>query len=599
MTMITNERLIGALPKIGIRPVVDGRVGGAREERDAETMALAHKTAEFISANVRYPNGLPVQCVVSPCSIGGVAEAQICADAFSRENVGATLTISWSWSYGTEVMDFTPLIPKAIWGINGTDVGGAVFLACAAAAHDQKGLPAFKIYGREVQDRTDYEIPDDVKDKILLFAKAASAVAYMRGKSYLAIGGVCMGIAGSIVQEDFFQEYLDMRNVNIDMVELLRRMDRKIYDEEEYEIAKKWQEEYCIEGEDENIPANQLSRIVKDKAWEVSVKVALIIRDMMVGNAKLAEKGFTEEAHGYNALIAGFQGQRHWTDHYPMTDFAEAIANSSFDWSGLRQPYILATENDSLNATSMLMSHLLTGGTPQIFADIRTYISPETALRITGLKLTGRAANGVIHLKNSGPAALEGTGMEKDQAGNAVMKAFYDATEEDAKTCLKATVWKPSDGISFKAGGFSSDWCTHFEMPMTMVRINIVKGIGPTMQIAEGYSVDLPDEIGEVIDKRTNPTWPTTWFVPILTDLGPFRSVFSVMEKWGANHGSICYGHIGAELITLASMLRIPVVLHNVDETRIFRPTIWDAFGAMDPYQSDLMACQKLGPLYR
>jgi L-fucose isomerase len=599
MDIIVRERLIGALPRIGIRPVVDGRIGGAREAREKETMAIAHKAAEFISANVRYPNGMPVECTVSSICIGGVAEAQMCADEFSRKNVGATLTISWSWCYGTEVMDMDSLIPKAIWGINGTDVGGAVYLACATAAHDQKGLPAFKIYSAEVQDRDDHEIPGDVKPKLILFARAATAVAYMRGKSYLSIGGVCMGIAGSIVNEDFFMEYLNMRNESVDMVEVIRRIERKIYDEEEYKLALAWVKKYCLEGEDENLEANRLSRASKDRAWETSVLITLIIRDLMVGNPALKEKGFSEEALGHNAIAAGFQGQRHWTDHYPVSDFAEVILNSTFDWTGLRQPYIIATENDSLNAASMLFAHLVTNGKPQIYADIRTYISPQTALRITGKALTGRAAGGVIHLKNSGPAILEGTGEERDEKGGAVIKAFYEATEADANACLKATSWKPADAVSFRAGGYSSCWRTRAEMPVTMLRLNIVKGIGPTLQIAEGYTVNLPDDISDEIDNRTNPTWPTTWFVPNLMPSGPFRSVFSVMEKWGANHGAISYGHIGAELITLASMLRIPVVLHNIEEERIFRPTTWDAFGAMSLQEADLRASRSYGPLYR
>ena len=599
MDTILHERLIGALPKIGIRPVVDGRLGGAREAREKETIAIAQKTAEFISANVRYANGMPVECIVASACIGGVAEAQMCADEFSRLNVGATLTISWSWCYGTEVMDMDPLMPKAIWGINGTDMGGAVYLACATAGHDQKGLPAFKIYSAEVQDKDNHEIAEDVKPKLLMFAKAAVAVAYMRGKSYLSVGSVCMGISGSIVNEDFFQEYLNMRNASVDMVEIIRRIDRKIYDEDEFIKAFEWTKQNCIEGEDENTEERQLSRELKDKAWETSVLIALILRDMMAGNPKLKEKGFKEEALGYNALAAGFQGQRHWTDHFPTSDFAEVILNSSFDWTGFRQPYIIATENDSLNAVSMLFANLLTGGTAQIFADIRTYISPETALRITGKKLTGRAASGVIHLKNSGPAILEGTGEQKDAEGNAVIKPFYEATEKDRVACLKATSWKPADGVSFKAGGYSSDWRTRAEMPVTMLRVNIVKGIGPTLQIAEGYTVDLPDEISDVIDERTNATWPTTWFVPNITESGPFRSVFSLMGKWGANHGAISYGHIGAELITLASMIRMPVVLHNVEINRIFRPTTWDAFGAMSPQEADLRACAAYGPLYR
>lgn len=591
-----QNRLIGDMPKIGIRPTIDGRRKGVRESLEDQTMAMAKSAAEFLTANLRHANGLPVECVIADTCIGGVAEAAQTAEKFAREGVGVSLTVTPCWCYGAETMDMDPHLPKAVWGFNGTERPGAVYLAAVLAGHNQKGLPAFSIYGRDVQDADDTSIPADVQEKLLQFARAGLAAARMRGKSYLSMGGVSMGIAGSIVDQSFFESYLGMRVETIDMTEFVRRIDEEIYDKEEFERAMGWVKENCKEGKDYNPPEMQRSRAQKDEDWATSVKMALIARDLMVGNPKLAEMGYGEEALGRNAIAGGFQGQRQWTDHFPNGDFMEAILNSSFDWNGIRQPFILATENDALNGVCMLFGHLLTG-TAQIFADVRTYWSPESIKRVTGYEPTGLAAGGIIHLINSGPAALDGTGQQS-LGGQPAIKPFWDVTPEEVKKCLEATTWHAGMTEYFRGGGWSTHFVTRGGMPVTMSRLNLIKGLGPALQIAEGTIVELPEEVHRALDERTNPTWPTTWFVPSLTGSGPFRDVYSVMYNWGANHGAISYGHIGADLISLASMLRIPVYMHNVPEERIFRPSAWTAFGAMDPQGADFRACANFGPLY-
>ncbi len=593
-----TKRLQGGLPRIGIRPVIDGRRKGVRESLEEQTMGMARRAAELLQNNLRHSNGMPVEVVIADTTIGGVAEAVQCEEKFEREGVGVSLTVTPCWCYGTEVMDTNPLRPKAVWGFNGTERPGAVYLAAAQAGYNQKGLPAFSIYGQDVQDSDDETIPEDVQEKLLRFARAGLAVAEMRNKSYLSIGGMSMGIVGSVVDQEFLLDYLGMRTEVVDMTELVRRMEEGIYDHEEYKKALQWVKKNCQEGEDVNPKELQRGREKKDKEWETVVKMTLIARDLMVGNPRLAEMGYEEEAMGHNAIVSGFQGQRQWTDHFPNGDFMEAILNSSFDWNGIREPYIMATENDSLNGISMLFGHLLTN-TAQIFSDVRTYWSPAAVKRVTGKALTGRAANGIIHLINSGSTTLDATGQMKDAEGNSVMKPFWEVTEEDVENCLANTHWPPAAYEYFRGGGFSSQFLTQGEMPVTMTRINIVKGLGPVMQIAEGYTVDLDPEIHRILDKRTNPTWPTTWFAPKLTGQGAFRDVYSVMANWGANHGAISYGHIGDRLITLAAMLRIPVNMHNVEPERIYRPAAWSAFGTSDPEGADFRACRNYGPLYR
>ncbi len=590
-----QKRLGGEMPKIGIRPTIDGRRRGVRESLEERTMSMAKAAAKLISENLKHPNGLPVECVIADTCIGGVAEAASCADKFRREGVGVSLTVTACWCYGSETMDMDPFVPKAVWGFNGTERPGAVYLAAVLAGHNQKGLPAFGIYGKDVQDINDTSIPEDVKEKILRFAKAGLAAAEMRGKSYLSMGSVSMGIAGSIVNDQFFQDYLGMRNEYIDMSEFVRRMDEGIYDPGEFEKALAWVKENCIEGADNNAPHLQQSREKKDKDWETVVKMTIIARDLMIGNPRLAELGFGEEALGHNAIASGFQGQRQWTDHFPNGDFMETILNSSFDWNGIREAYVVATENDSLNGAAMLFGHLLTN-TAQVFADVRTYWSPDAVKRVTGKELTGFAKDGIIHLVNSGSAAMDGNGQQSID-GKPAMKPFWDISPEEAGKCFDATSWRPANVEYFRGGGYSSDFLTKGGMPITMSRINIIKGLGPVLQIAEGYSVDLPEDVSNTLDNRTDPTWPTTWFAPILTGKGAFTDVYSVMANWGANHGAFSYGHIGADLITLASILRIPVCMHNVPEEKVYRPSAWSAFG-MDAEGSDYRACTNYGPLY-
>ncbi len=595
-TIPPHNRLVGDMPKIGIRPIIDGRRKGVRESLEDQTMALARAAANLLTENLRHSNGLPVECVIADTCIGGVAEAAQTAEKFAKEGVGVSLTVTPCWCYGAETMDLDPYIPKAVWGFNGTERPGAVYLAAVLAGYNQKGRPAFGIYGRDVQDASDTSIPADVQEKLLQFARAGLAVARLRGQSYLSLGGVSMGIAGSMVDHAFFESYLGMRVETVDMSEFTRRIEEEIYDKEEFARALRWVKENCQEGKDHNPLEMQRSRAQKDQDWEFVVKMAIIARDLMVGNPRLAELGYGEEALGHNGIASGFQGQRQWTDHFPNGDFMEAILNSSFDWNGIREAFIVATENDCLNGVSMLFGHLL-ANTAQIFADVRTYWSPAAVKRVTGYKLTGLAEGGFIHLINSGSATLDATGHQKID-GQPGMKPFWGITAEEVGKCLDAITWYPGSTGYFRGGGFSSGFLTRGSMPVTMSRINLIKGLGPVLQIAEGYTVDLPEEVYHILNERTDPTWPTHWFVPNVTGSGPFRDVYSVMYNWGANHGAISYGHIGAELITLASMLRIPVYMHNVPEERIFRPSAWTAFGAMDPLGADFRACANFGPLY-
>ncbi|WP_313367998.1 L-fucose isomerase [Sphingobacterium mizutaii] len=583
-------------PKIGIRPIIDGRWGGIRESLEDTTMNMAKAVKKLYESELKYPDGSPVQCVIADSCIGGVKEAADCQEKFGLEQVGVSLSVTPCWCYGSETMDMDPIRPKAIWGFNGTERPGAVYLAATVAAHNQKGLPVFSIYGHDVQDMGDSKVPNDVRDKLLSFAKSGLAVALLRGKSYLAIGSVSMGIVGSIVNAEFFQEYLGMRNEYVDSSEVLRRIQLGIYDEEEFKKALEWTKKHCKEGADFNQKHKVKNRKEKDEDWEFVVKMTLIIRDLMIGNPKLKEMGHAEEAMGHNAFISGFQGQRQWTDFLPNGDFSEAILNSSFDWNGIRNPFMVATENDSLNGVSMAFNYLLTN-TAQIFADVRTYWSPEAVKRVSGWKPTGAAKDGFIHLINSGSATLDGTGQQSAN-GKPVMKPFWEISDKEAKACLKATTWYPANRDYFRGGGYSSNFLSKGGMPVTMCRINLIKGLGPTIQIAEGYTVDIPEKVHKVLDERTDKTWPTTWFVPELTGEGAFTDVYSVMANWGSNHGAISYGHIGHDLITMAAMLRIPVCMHNVPANRLFRPATWSAFG-MNQEGADYRACEVFGPLYK
>lgn len=597
---MAENRYVGGYPVIGIRPTIDGRRGvlKVRESLEEQTMNMARAAAKLFTDNIRYSNGEPVKVVIADSTIGRVGEAAACADKFRREGVDITLTVTPCWCYGSETMDMDPLTIKAVWGFNGTERPGAVYLASVLATHAQKGLPAFGIYGHDVQEADDTSIPADVEEKLLRFGRAAVAAATMRGKSYLQIGSITMGIGGSIIDSAFIEEYLGMRVESVDEVEIIRRMTEGVYDEAEYQKALAWTKAKCKEGFDKNPEEIQKSREHKDSDWEFVVKMMVIIKDLMNGNKNLPD-GCEEEKVGHNAIAAGFQGQRQWTDFYPNCDFPESMLNTSFDWNGAREPYILATENDTLNGLGMLFMKLLTNRA-QIFADVRTYWSPEAVKKSTGYEIEGKAkeAGGFIHLINSGAACLDACGEVKDADGNGVMKPWYEITEEDQEAILNATTWNYADLGYFRGGGYSSRFLTRAEMPATMIRLNLVKGLGPMLQICEGYTINLPDEVSDKLWKRTDYTWPCTWFAPITTGKGPFATAYDVMNNWGANHGAISYGHIGADLITLCSMLRIPVAMHNVDESKIFRPSSWNAFG-MDKEGQDYRACAAYGPLYK
>jgi L-fucose isomerase len=591
------NRWIGGFPKIGIRPTIDGRRNGVRESLEVQTMNMAKSVAKLLTGNLRYPNGQVVDVVIADTTIGGVAEAAMCAEKFAREGVGVSITVTPCWCYGSETMDMDPLTPKAVWGFNGTERPGAVYLAAVLAGHNQKGLPAFSIYGHDVQDSADTTIPADIQEKLLRFARAGMAAALMRGKSYLSIGSVSMGIAGSIVNQELFEEYFGMRVEVVDMSEIVRRIHEEIYDPIEYKKALDWTKKKCKEGREYNPVDKQRTRAQKDSDWEMVVKMTLIARDLMVGNPRLAELNFIEESTGHNAIVGGFQGQRHWTDHLPNGDYMEAILNSSFDWGGIRQPYVFATENDSLNGATMLFGNLLTN-TASIFADVRTYWSPDAVKRVTGYQMEGLAAGGIIHLINSGSATLDATGKQF-RDGKPAMKPFWEITQAEADACLAATTWYPANTGYFRGGGFSSGFLTEGSMPVTMMRMNLVKGLGPVLQLAEGWTVDLPHDVYMTLNERTDPTWPTHWFVPRVSGKGAFRDVYSVMANWGANHGAISYGHIGADVLSLASILRIPVCMHNVPEEQIFRPSAWTAFGTSDLEGADYRACTNFGPIYK
>ena len=584
-----------AHPKVGIRPTIDGRRKGIRESLEEQTMQMAVSAAQLISSTLRHPDGSPVECVIADTTIGGVAEAAACADKFRRENVGVSLTVTPCWCYGSETMDMDPQTPKAVWGFNGTERPGAVYLAAVLAAHSQKGIPAFGIYGRDVQDKDCKEIPADVKEKILRFVRAGLAVANMRGKSYLSMGSVAMGIAGSIVNPDFFEKFLGMRCESVDQCEIIRRVNENIYDPEEYKKAIAWIQKNCRQNKDIYNGKAGKSAAEQKKIWEYVAKMTIIARDLMVGNEKLAEMGFVEESCGHNAIAAGFQGQRQWTDFMPNGDFMETVLNSSFDWNGIRKPYVLATENDACNGVAMLFGHLLTC-TASGFSDVRTYWSPEAIKQATGKKVN---VPGLIHLINSGATTMDATGKQRKD-GKPAMKPFWEITEKEAKACTDAVEWTPANLGYFRGGGFSSRFLTEGGMPLTMYRLNMIAGLGPVLQIAEGYTAILPKDVHDKLDQRTDPGWPTTWFVPNLDAANPaFKDVYSVMANWGANHGAFSYGHIGADLITLASMLRIPVCMHNVPEEKIFRPSSWNSFGTKDLEGADFRACRNFGPLYK
>ncbi len=588
-------------PKIGIRPVIDGRWFGVRESLEKQTMGMAETAKKLIEKNVFYADGTPAQVVIADTTIGGGAEAAKCADKFTAENVVATLTVTPCWCYGSETMDIDPLTVKAVWGFNGTERPGAVYLAAAMALHAQRGLPAFAIYGKDVQDASETEVTSDVQEKILRFARCGLAVGQMRNKAYVNIGSVAMGIGGSYCDVNAMQKYFGIRAEWVDMSEVIRRIELGIFDHSEYEKAREWVRSRCIEGKDWNEDAFGFKNFTpeeREAQWDFVTKMTLILRDIMLGNPELDKIGWHEEALGRNGILGGFQGQRMWTDFRPNGDFSEAILNSSFDWNGKKEPLIVATENDGCNGLAMLFAKLLTGRAAA-FADVRTYWSPEAVERITGERPSGAAANGFIHLLNSGAAALDATGVCKDAEGNPVMKRWWDVDEKDIDAMLGATRWCSANRGYFRGGGYSSSFSTEAEMPVTLIRVNNIDGIGYVLQFAEGQTVVLPERMNQVLLDRTDRTWPSTWFVPRLNETNAFSSVYNVMANWGANHGAFVYGHIGKDLITFASMLRIPVSLHNLSDGELYRPHAWSSFGTKDLESADYRACAQYKPLYR
>ncbi|MDD6264764.1 MAG: L-fucose isomerase [Clostridia bacterium] len=585
-------------PVIGIRPIIDGRMKGIREGLEDQTMGMALTAKKLIEENCFYPDGTHVQCIIADTCIGGGAEAAMCQDKFQTANVCATLSVTPCWCYGSETMDLDPMTVKAVWGFNGTERPGAVYLAAVMAAHAQRGLPAFAIYGHDVQDADDKSVPEDVREKILRFARCAIAVGLMRNKAYVGVGAVAMGIGGSVLDPIIMQKYFGLRAEWVDMSEIIRRVEKDIYDHEEYEKELAWIKANCKKGLETNLPEKRNTPEEDEKEWEFIAKMTLIIKDILLGNPKLAEMDWIEESHGRNALLGGFQGQRMWTDFKPNADFTEAIMNTSFDWNGKKQPTIFATENDTMNGMAMLLLNLVTNRSA-VFADVRTYWSPDAVKRVTGYTPEGKAEKGFIHLLNSGAAALDGTGAAKDENGNPTMKRWWDMTDEDIKACMDNTKWAPANKGYFRGGGFSSQFSTIGEMPVTLVRMNVIDGLGPVIQLAEGYTVELPEDVNHTLLMRTDPTWPSTWFAPILNDTDAFKDVYSVMANWGANHGAFAYGHVGADIITLASMLRIPVALHNVPDEKIYRPHAWSAFGTKDLEGADYRACANYGPMYK
>ncbi len=580
-------------PKIGIRPTIDGRENGVRESLEVQTMTMANTLKSHIENNYCYPDGTPVQVVVAESTIGRYKEATDCEELFEKNNVCASITVTPCWCYGMEVIDLHPTRIKAVWGFNGTERPGAVFLNAVLSAHNQLGLPAFGIYGSEVMDNDRTDIPDDVIPKIDKFIKGALAVGQLKNKSYLQIGGVSMGIAGSLVDFSLFQKYFNMNVVQVDMIEIMRRIDEGIFNPNEFETARAWVSENCTEIPDINKEHLKLTDLEIEEGLDFVTKMTLIIKDMMHGNEWLRNNGYNEEGLGNNSIAGGFQGQRQWTDYLPNGDFSETILNSSFDWNGPKSPTILSTENDALNGITMLFGHLLTN-TAQVFCDVRTYWSPEAIKNLGNFTIDENLEDGMLHLINSGSAALDGTGKMRDENGNPVIKPFYDVTDEDMKNCLQATKWPVANREYFRGGGFSTNYLSEGEIPFTMTRVNLVNG-EPSIQIIEGKSIEISNDLYNAINDRTDPTWPSTFFIP--NENTPL-STYEVMNNWGANHCVLTYGHVGDLFITLASMLRIPVSLHNIEEDRIYRPTMWTHYGTLDKTGSDFRTCEKLGPLY-
>lgn len=575
--------------KIGIRMLVDNRPA-LRAQQQQALFKLAEQVRLLLEGQVRYGDGVPAQCVIAPQPVGCVRDAAAVSELFRAERVGAVINIARAWAYPAEVMEYDTQLPQAVWGFSGSNYPGTVFMGAAVATAAQRGCPLFKIYGRDIQAGQDLRVPEDVADKLVRFAQCALALATLRGKTYLAVGSMCMGIGASAVDHAFFQCYLGMRTQMVDTAEILRRMEQKIYDPQEYARARRWAKENCREMQDPNPCALQQPAPQKQVAWDDSVKLALILRDLMQGNPALARQGHPEEAQGCLALAASFQGQRHWTDWQVSSDFAEAVLNSSFDWDGPRRPVTVATENDALQAAAMLMGTLLTG-TAQIFCDMRAYWSPQAVQAHFGT-VPPTAEKGFLYLTNSGPAPLDGT------LAAGATKPFWAMTAEDMEGCIQHTQWGADKRAVFAGGGFSTSYQAAGGVPMTMVGLSLVKGLGPVLQIIEGETIALQPDLADALTQCTDPTWMRLFFVPRLTQAGVCSSVYNIVESWASNHCTLCGGHRAKAFTTLASMLRIPVCLHNLPPRQLFRPAVWGLYGEPGSTEADFRACQNYGPLY-
>jgi L-fucose isomerase len=590
---VFDEDLIGHTPTIAITPVADGRVG-AFEANSEKTWRMAEKVYNLISENVVLPDGRPVRVVVAPEIVYGARSGAIAQAAFARENVCANIWVARSWCYSDELMSACQGIgssewQQAAWGLNATDRPGAVWLKAFCAAMDEKKKPIFSIYSPEIEDE-EGPICDFVSERLLRFARCATAVGYIRGKNYLSIGGVSMGIIGSDLRRNALLDVFGMGSASFDMSGLNTRINDKFYDEDEVRRAFEWMKasfKFDFGQGERPLPPDELLM--------QSCRLGVIVKDLMRGNANLASRN-VEWAQGYNALVAGTQGQRQWTDGHPNFDTAESVLNSLFDWNGFRSAMTVATENDSKNGIGMAIANILSGGMSQLFADIRTNWTAESIKKASGVDVSGICPRGIIDKRNSGAAALEYAvdlyeicGMPKStpiQKLMAKLRENPDLQEKAIKAIKENTTYMAAALTYFPGDGLSSHFRSPGGLPMTAYRYNMV-GEMVTCSVVEGETVGLPKNVGDMISERTDPTWPESAWAP--RDM----TSFEYMNEIGPNHDGNSLGLIGADFITFNSMLRIPVDMHNISKEDIFRPTLWSRFGG-----DDYRACEFLGSVY-
>lgn len=601
----STRRLVGQTPTIAITPVADGRAG-AYESNVAGTWRMAEKVSRLIESRVRLPDGTAPRVVVAPEIVYGPRSGALAQEYFQREGVSANIWVSRSWSYSDELMSACIGIGSTEWqqaayGLNQTDRPGAVWLKAFCAAMDEKKRPIFSIYNPDLEDESG-DLSPYVAGRILRFARAAVAAAEMRGKNYLSVGGVSMGIIGSDARRNSFLQTFGMGTVSVDMVAIRGRIDQGFYDHEELESAFKFMKKNFKFSFDESQGPRprDLDELIRE-----TLRMTIIVRDLMIGNPKLASskvgkaQGFkanVERAQGANAIMAGTQGQRQWTDLYPNFDVTESILNSSFDWNGFRAPFVVATENDSKNGIGMLAANLVSGGMSQLFADIRTNWTPESVKKATGKDISRIAPQGFIDKRNSGAGALEyaldlfglvkgGAGMSVQDVAEAV-RADANIQDRLIRDACAGTTYMTAALEYFPGDGLSSHFRTPGGIPMTAYRYNMI-GDELTCSVVEGATVELPRDVADCIGRITDRTWPETYWVP------RGMSSFEYMSRIGPNHDGNSFGLIGADLLTLNAMLRVPVDMHNVPREDIFRPTFWDRCGG-----DDFRACEKLGPVY-